>query len=709
MLLTIEDFIRRTRMDLKGLTRSLQDATARYGEEEARAWERSLPTLATALDATPLAGMHVAVRSQEQSGVAIEYRLPASNAWADVVLLGRNAEKRPAAVIVELKHWETTGDAPGPTHTLITRPSHGMVLHPCEQARGYAEYCRRFHSAVQTRSAAVSACALLTRSKEVGAYRASPHDDLVREYPIFSAEARELTEKFPDFVSRHLASPDEVWAEEFDQGIYRQDRVFVRAVADAILDPANRDFVLLDAQHLGFEKSLLAIHRAIDRKEKAVVVIQGPPGSGKSVLAAKLWAALARESKRKGDIVLVTTSASQKSNWKEIFDCVSKTPAGRGLVKGANEFNPGLSPKWVNDKRAQGREIEIADWRANLELAAREGKKPRLAPEIAIVDEAHALIDPTAPGKEGIAPGGWTHHAGPQGWHIIKQSKVSVFLMDSEQSYRDNETTSVDSIRAWARDHNAVSTVEVSLADSQFRSAGSKQYVDWVTHFLAGTAIPDDANPDKWLRSTKQAGMSFEIADSPREMERALQQHVDNRMTARLLASYGRKWSTKKAVDPHKVTPENMDFAISCEENGRATLWAKPWNVVPGGKDYAAFIQALPHTRMGTDMLSEVGCPYVVRGFDWDYIGLLWLSDLVWRTDRWVPNPKQSFESAWNKTLAAAKKDAKRKVASGAGLDELRTRLARGYRILLTRAIRGVYVWCEDNETRDHLRQALGR
>jgi DUF2075 family protein len=708
MLLTIEDFIRRTQHDLKGLTRSLQDATARFGEEEVRAWERSLPVLATALNSKPLAGLHVAVRSKEQSGLDVEYRLPASNAWADVVLLGRDSAKRPAAVIVELKHWETAGDTAGPTRTMVTRPSQGMVLHPCEQARGYAEYCRRFHSAVQSRSAAVSACALFTRATDLGAYRAAPHEDLVREYPVFSAEAGELRERFPDFVARHLHGPDEEWADEFDRGVYKQDRVFVRAVADAILDPANRDFVLLDSQHLGFEKSLHAIQRAVDRKEKAVVVIQGPPGSGKSVLAAKLWAALARESKRKGDIVLVTTSASQKSNWKEIFDVIAKTPAGRGLVKGANEFNPGLSPKWVKDKRAAGNNVKIADWRKNIELAAREGKKPRLHPEIAIVDEAHALIDPTAKGKEGIAPGGWTHHAGPQGWHIIKQSKVSVFLMDSEQSYRDNETTSIESIRDWARDNRAATTVEVSLADSQFRSAGSKQYVDWVTHFLAGSAIPDDAKPDRWLRSPAQAGMTFEIADSPLDMERGLNRHVEAGMTARLLASYGRKWSTKKAADPHKVRSEDMDFAIRCKDGRQDVLWSKPWNVVPGGSNYAAFIQALPHTRMGADTLSEVGCPYVVRGFDWDYIGLLWLSDLVWRTDRWVPNPKQSFESAWNKTLAAAKKDAKRKV-QGAGLDELRTRLARGYRILLTRAIRGVYVWCEDDETRTHLRQALGR
>jgi hypothetical protein len=188
-------------------------------------------------------------------------------------------------------------------------------------------------------------------------------------------------------------------------------------------------------------------------------------------------------------------------------------------------------------------------------------------------------------------------------------------------------------------------------------------------------------------------------------MEQRLRSRIGDGMTARILASYGRRWKTKGATDPHGQDPADMDFAIRCGATG--PLWCKPWNFVPRGEDYAAFVQALPHTRMGSDMLSEVGCPYVVRGFDWDYIGLLWLSDLVWRDDRWVADPSKTFETAWNKTLAAARRDVRAKRPDGAGLAELRNRLARGYRILLTRAIRGVYLWCEDDETRRHLNEAL--
>jgi DUF2075 family protein len=56
-------------------------------------------------------------------------------------------------------------------------------------------------------------------------------------------------------------------------------------------------------------------------------------------------------------------------------------------------------------------------------------------------------------------------------------------------------------------------------------------------------------------------------------------------------------------------------------------------------------------------------------------------------------------ESAWRLTHAAAKKK-----KPGAEAAVLRL-LLRGYRILLTRAIRGMYVWFEDEETRERVGQ----
>ena len=80
--------------------------------------------------------------------------------------------------------------------------------------------------------------------------------------------------------------------------------------------------------------------------------------------------------------------------------------------------------------------------------------------------------------------------------------------------------------------------------------------------------------------------------------------------------------------------------------------------------------------------------------------------DLVWRTDRWVVQIEHVHESAVKNLRSRAKREIKSD-AFGPNAAELTNRLRRAYRILLTRAIRGAYVWVKDEETRAHLHSAL--
>ncbi len=52
----------------------------------------------------------------------------------------------------------------------------------------------------------------------------------------------------------------------------------------------------------------------------------------------------------------------------------------------------------------------------------------------------------------------------------------------------------------------------------------------------------------------------------------------------------------------------------------------------------------LTGSRMADDSLCEVGCPYAIRGFDYDYVGILWLDDLRWRLGKWEINPAAVHE-----------------------------------------------------------------
>ncbi len=94
----------------------------------------------------------------------------------------------------------------------------------------------------------------------------------------------------------------------------------------------------------------------------------------------------------------------------------------------------------------------------------------------------------------------------------------------------------------------------------------------------------------------------------------------------------------------------------------------------------------------------------MVRGFDYDYVGILWLKDLVWRDGQWIVDLKHVYESGIRLTLAESKRE---KHAGGPAAADLVRRAQQAYRILLSRAMKGVYVWFEDEETRKHVEPML--
>lgn len=150
-----------------------------------------------------------------------------------------------------------------------------------------------------------------------------------------------------------------------------------------------------------------------------------------------------------------------------------------------------------------------------------------------------------------------------------------------------------------------------------------------------------------------------------------------------------------------------MDFHIPYYRNGLLKHWSRIWNYAPN-QQYQFFVQAPPGSQMHANPLCEVGCPYVVRGFDYDYLGVLWLKDLVWRDGRWMVNLDSIFETAWNITLGRAKRE-RREGIVGSNTEAIVRQLQRGYRILLSRAINGVFVWFEDEETRQHVLSTFGQ
>lgn len=707
MLLTVSEFREAVRSKRSVLIDELRAATGRGGEEERAAWDASLPALSDALAAPKLGDLHLYFAGHGY--VALEYQLPAASSWCDVVLLGRTA-KGPSAVIVELKHWITRGDRPGPAEGLMDRGG-TFVLHPADQVRGYTEYCRRFHSAVQDSNADVRGCVLFTKDYFIDRYAEAPNDQLVKKYPCFTLAPHVVREAWPAYLTQHLDTPDESFARSFVSGRYRQNRGFVRQIGEQIRDRANSPFELLDHQRRAFALVRARLEaEVLDRgaPSKQVIAILGPPGSGKSVLAARIWSELVTDNRLPdGSVVLTTTSTAQTSNWSKLFQIAGGARGASGVVKRAASYVPVTTQTLGRLRRRFGAEFarDAADWKSNVQLLRDWGVpfQDGACDEqylVSVVDEAHALIN--SEHIEGRGQFGFAPTFGPLAWHIIRCSTVSVFLLDAEQGFRDRENTSLSDIQRWAAELGAQMCEPISLEGAQFRCAGSTDYIAWVEGLLRGEPAEKLAD----LAARWRNVFDVQIDDTPAALERRLRTEATAGRTVRLLASYARPWSTKGAARPHALPPTQRDFHERyTDETNTQQSWSKVWNFIPqNGSDYTWFIQAPEGSPMHADPLCEVGCPYAVRGFDFDCVGVLWLGDLVWRNGKWLPDATHVHDTGLDRSVSAAKAE----TSPGPARERLRAAVAQAYRILLTRGMRGCHLWIEDPSTRSHVRACLG-
>ena len=735
MLITIDELNRWFREDPAGVIGRVQEETGRYGSEEARAWQRSIRIMLQVFRAPSFQPLHLYF--ERRGNLALEYQLPASSSWADVVMLGRH-EARQSAVLIELKDWTTAADRAGKAEGLIERMGR-QELHPSDQVRGYTEYCRRFHSAVDDETS-VSGCVLFTHQAYTHEYTSPPNDALTRTYPIFTTAAEDVDTNCPTFFASRLTEPDADFAYRFATGKYRQQRGFVAQIGQQILNPASSTFELLDDQRRAFALCKITVEEAFLSKrskvaQKRVVIVKGPPGSGKSVIAAKLWATLVTDSRLpEGDVVFVTTSLSQNSNWSYIFEQVADE-GGEALVRKATIFTP-LSPNALGRLRQEhGRQFmsHHDGWRDNLRLLRNLGKGFHEGSRddqnlVSIVDEAHGLINPEHTSGRGNF--GFATSLGPQAFHIIRTSQLSVFLLDPLQGFRERENTTIDDLVQWSKELSA--TVEiVSLEGAQFRCGGSAEYTNWLESLLGGsTPATNQVLASAWytstaaerpenvidfekeltrnaLRGSGTVPFEFEIVEGPHLLEQKLRDRASEGNSVRLLSSYSREWRTEDAAVPHELPASMQDFCESYFENGEQRTWSRVWNYLPrGGRDYTAFVRGAPGGRIADDPLCEVGCPFAIRGFDYDYVGVLWLDDLRWRDGNWLVNLEAVHERGIANLVDRARAEGE---PSGPATDEVLQRTLQAYRILLTRALKGLYLWIPDSQTQDHVRISIAQ
>ncbi len=162
------------------------------------------------------------------------------------------------------------------------------------------------------------------------------------------------------------------------------------------------------------------------------------------------------------------------------------------------------------------------------------------------------------------------------------------------------------------------------------------------------------------------------VVSGPAEMEAVLREHHGGGYSARISAGYCWPWGDPA---PDGRLPDDVVVGD----------WRRPWN---NKKDTASGgAPGRPYWSSDRAGFGQVGCVYTAQGFEYDWSGVILGGDLVWRTDRWVPQPGKSF-------------DTQVKRASLADFDRA---VRNTYKVLLTRGMLGSLVCSTDPETQELL------
>lgn len=254
---------------------------------------------------------------------------------------------------------------------------------------------------------------------------------------------------------------------------------------------------------------------------------------------------------------------------------------------------------------------------------------------------------------------------------IINAALCSVFFIDERQRVTLSDIGSVDEIKKWADSMNSEVT-EMELL-SQFRCNGSDGYLAWIDDVLE---IRETANPDM-----KEIDYDIRIVDSPFEMRDLIVERNKINNKSRLLAGYCWNWIKEGQNDTDCHDIKIGDFEMS-------------WNL----KNTTTF-------AIDENSIDEIGCIHTSQGLDFDYVGVIIGDDMRFEDGHVITDA--SKRASTDQSLKGIKKmqkedpDKARKEA-----DEI---IKNTYRTLMTRGMKGCYVYCTDPKLAEYLKKRVNK
>jgi DUF2075 family protein/thymidine kinase len=280
--------------------------------------------------------------------------------------------------------------------------------------------------------------------------------------------------------------------------------------------------------------------------------------------------------------------------------------------------------------------------------------------DMLIVDEAHRLKKRHQYSKGGVN----------QIKEIIEAARATVFFIDEAQQVTWQDIGDVATIETFA--HGADADVTHLALHSQFRCNGSDDYLVWLDDTLG---VRKD-NTGYFSRDR----YDFRIFDDPSALHATIREKNRSNNKSRMVAGYCWDWVSKSDTSQADLVFPEFKYEAK-------------WNLLEHG---GAFV-------IEVDSVSEVGCIHTCQGLELDYVGVIVGPDLVVRDGELATDP--SARAKTDKSLHGFKKALKEDPRGAAQHADMIIR--NTYRTLMTRGMKGCYVYFTDTETRDYFRSRV--
>src|SRR5690625_1037877 len=326
------------------------------------------------------------------SGVAIEFNIPYSCKRGDFIIPAMDNE-RESVVIVELKQLEKVEKVVGREAIVKTCLGGGIreTRNPSYQAWSYESLIKDYNENVQKDNIDLYPCAYLHNyiTQKPDDLTDNVYDYYIEDAPVFvKGDAKKLRE----FIKRHIKYGDN------KETLYKIERGKIKpskSLQDSLnsMLKGNEEFTMIDEQKVVYEEALALSKKAVETGQKQVLVVEGGPGTGKSVVAVNL---LVKITNKEQVVQYVTKNAAPRHIYEQKLKGDYRKTEITNLFKGSGSYT-------------DTKEDEF---------------------DVLIVDEAHRLNE-----KSGMFKNMGEH----QVKELIKSSKLAIFFIDENQKVHRSE------------------------------------------------------------------------------------------------------------------------------------------------------------------------------------------------------------------------------------------------------------------------------